>query len=237
MIVRIKNEIGYDNGTYRNQEKAFASQINARAKDNGGEGGEVAPPTGRTGQRVGEPVTKGEDGKNQNGQHDAKTVGQPRTEINMRQPGIFGQSPGSRKIPGESVATGRGKKQKKWRLCWAKRCSAVRVGRSTLPVLDQHLELIDDRFDLFQVFTARFIGSDLQGPAKCQNVSQVANPSCGNVLVVNMRQNSVPDFGDLALETGCIGIDTATQCLAEEFQLLGSRLHWRSFYDLGHGGG
>jgi hypothetical protein len=100
MIVRIKNEIGYDNGNYRYQEKAFASQINARAKDNGGEGGEVAPPTGRTGQRIGEPVTKGEDGKNQNGQHDAKTVGQPRTEINKRQPGIFREPCDSRKIPG-----------------------------------------------------------------------------------------------------------------------------------------
>jgi hypothetical protein len=114
-------------------------------------------------------------------------------------------------------------------------CSAR--GAGDLPVFDQHLEFIDDRFDLFKVFTARFIGPDLQGPAKCQNVSEVANPSCGNLLLVDMRQNSVPDFCDLVLETGCIGIDTATQCLAEEFQLLGSRLHWRSFYDLGHGGG
>src|SRR5215831_3698842 len=100
MIVRIKNEIGYDNGNYRNQEKAFASQINARTKDNGGEGREVAPPTWRTGQRIGEPVTNGENGKNQNGQHDAKTVRQPRTEINRRQPRIFHQRDDWRKIPG-----------------------------------------------------------------------------------------------------------------------------------------
>jgi hypothetical protein len=111
----------------------------------------------------------------------------------------------------------------------AKAQSSVSAGRATLPVLDQDLELIDDRFDLFKIFTARFIGSDLQGPAKCQNVSQVADPSRGNLLLVDVLQNSVADFGDLVLETRCIGIDTATQCLAEEFQLLGSRLHWRSF--------
>ena len=82
MIVRIKNEIGYDNGNYRNPEKAFASQVNSRTKDNGGEGREVSPPIWRAGQRISEPITKGENGKNQNGQHDAKIVGQPRAEIN-----------------------------------------------------------------------------------------------------------------------------------------------------------
>lgn len=100
MIVRIKDEIGYDNGNYRNQEKAFASQINAGTKDNGGQGREVAPPTGRTGQRIGEPIAKGEEGKNQNGQHDAKTLRQPRTEINKRQAGIFREPCDSPKIPG-----------------------------------------------------------------------------------------------------------------------------------------
>ncbi|MEA3164313.1 MAG: hypothetical protein QOE88_2131 [Verrucomicrobiota bacterium] len=109
---------------------------------------------------------------------------------------------------------------------FARRIRKRGVRSNSGPFLDHEIELFHEGIDFFKILSTSFFGFQIEGPAKGDHISEIANAGGGrNLLAFGFLQNGISDPGKLSFDPGRISVDRFAKRFADEFQFLREGFH------------
>ena len=101
--------------------------------------------------------------------------------------------------------------------------------QASRPVADHEMELLDEGFDLLEIFASPFIRLEFQSATESDHVAKIANLSGLRIWIFDLLEHGIPNLGQLGFDSGGINLNGFAERFADEIKLLGERLHRGSF--------
>jgi len=87
------------------------------------------------------------------------------------------------------------------------------------------MKFFEKTVDFFEIFPSAFLGFQIQGAAEGDHIAQIANLSGRQLGNFGLREDGIPDLGELGFDASGVGLDGFAKGFANEVEFLRERLH------------